>query len=358
MLSLPPELWDRIRNYLTKRDTLQLLLVCKAWNTTIIRLIGESIHITSNGSPEQLNQLLQDLVRYATFADKVDKLKIESYFSYHIDSHPILRRIIALCSNLIELKFTGTKVYEYLKMLNSGKKLLPNIQRINVTDLTYCSPSVRRLYVWVNYRYKTAITSLRFVDISVNKALYDYGGLIKYISLFSHLTEISIRGAGTDETTAFDFNELLQTNSNLEYVHIRDINCLKCVIFKMPSPTDTYPSLKKLRLNDLNVDIAFLPYVVSRLSGLQEFTFNKVTVVANNFFSEITSTNEDTFIELFNTLTADRVDLSYSYNGREYDYYVNKPRNVYPGTESSEREDFEYSLCEGCMAHRCFCTFY
>lgn len=177
MDTLPREVCTKIFSYLKKRDILNCKLLCKAWNKVVASLSGGSIAIIL--AYGKFKRLLNDLISYPSFAEKVSKLTVS--IPDIMNDTMVLQSILNLCPNLFVLKFTETQIQKYFEMLSSSKTQLPNVQRIEIKHLADCSKETQQLHIAANYRLSSTITTLVFGNVD-DKCFDDYGGLVQYLS--------------------------------------------------------------------------------------------------------------------------------------------------------------------------------
>lgn len=307
LATLPAEISNEIFYYLDKRDIKKMATVCKSWRQLVSCRLTDSISILLDYY--KFTRLLNDLTAFPNFAAKVNQITV---VCDDTSGATKLRSIINNCVNLQVLKFKETNIYEFVKMLNSRETVMPRIQNIEIMNLSECSPAIRRFDVWVNYRFRSTITTLQFMDVEENGALTNYGGLMKYLDYFPNLISIKICCDGWDDRTVeLNLNELLTVKNKLETLYITGVGRVDGDLQNMAE----YTSLKKLHLHRLNIDIKMLTYITKRFTKLEDLSLVASIVTPNDTVPE---TEAEQIIKDFNELPVEKLSLSYHYKGKCY----------------------------------------
>lgn len=306
MTTLPTELWEQITSYITDTDIKESSGVCKRWNTSLAGFRGTSISIKIYIC--QFDELLEDFKKYPSFILKIDKLTIQSKVTMHEDTI-LLRNVLHRCINLLVLEFTQKYIHRFLRMLNSSDTMLPSIQELDIANLTESPPSTRKFYIYINYRFRSTITTLQLTGIESNEALHRYGGLIGYTSRFPSLKNLEISGNCQNDQT-LDLNQLLAANLGLETLNIAYIPVKGDLVDLPPSSKVIYSSLKSLYLCGFSSDITIVEYILTRFTNLDYF---KVADVYIDQCEAVPGKAADAMIKDFNTVSAKLFHLYYVY---------------------------------------------
>jgi hypothetical protein len=327
VLHLPTEIWKEVFNCLSnKNDLKSCLLVCKSWYFISRSFFSDDIRIQLKDI--YFGKLYKDLSTYPALAEKVSAITLTDA-STGLSDATLFRSLLNLCTNLRELLFDITDIYEYLKILNRREASLPSIQKIHVIRLCECSPAVRRFHLWVNYRFRETITSIEIMDVEDNGALKNYGGLLAFASQFPHLTCLKAQSL-TEHNLEVDLTALLASNKKIETLKLYGVGKLNNTLKDSDlSPGDVeYSSLTKLKLAASKININTLKYIVTRFKNVKSIRLTTPLIVPDNTLTEKESTSIlDSFKEF--TKKSTRINISYRYKG---DHYIENKGELEPTT--------------------------
>jgi hypothetical protein len=327
VLHLPTEIWKEVFNCLSnKNDLKSCLLVCKSWYFISRSFFSDDIRIQLKDI--YFGKLYKDLSTYPALAEKVSAITLTDA-STGLSDATLFRSLLNLCTNLRELLFDITDIYEYLKILNRREASLPSIQKIHVIRLCECSPAVRRFHLWVNYRFRETITSIEIMDVEDNGALKNYGGLLAFASQFPHLTCLKAQSL-TEHNLEVDLTALLASNKKIETLKLYGVGKLNNTLKDSDlSPVDVeYSSLTKLKLAASKININTLKYIVTRFKNVKSIRLTTPLIVPDNTLTEKESTSIlDSFKEF--TKKSTRINISYRYKG---DHYIENKGELEPTT--------------------------
>jgi hypothetical protein len=323
-LHLPTEIWKEVFKCLNNKNDLKIcLLICKSWYFISRSFFSDDIRIQLNDI--YFDEIYKDLSTYPALAEKVSAITLTNASTGHSDA-TLFRSLLNLCSNLREVLFDITDIYEYLKILNRREASLPSIQKIHVIMLCECSLAVLGFHLWVNYRFRKTITSIEIMDVEDNSALKNYGGLLAFASQFPHLTYLKAQSL-TERNLEVDLTALLATNKKIETLKLYGVGKLNNTLKDSDlSPGDVeYSSLNKLKLDASKININTLKYIVTRFKNVKSIRLITPLIVPDNTLTEKESTSIlDSFKEF--TKKSTRINISYWYKDDPYirAYYLDK----------------------------------
>lgn len=265
----PREIMLIIFDNLSKEDQVTCLAVCKAWNAVSNDILGDlRIKIEP---PKSCYDLWQDIARYKTFGPGIVFLTVDNRRIQKDEATFI--QIIDACLNLVQLKFTCEfRLYGYLKKLNHPVVCMPNIQRLHSINMEKGNPSLRKLYLWTNFKYRETLASLSIWGLGANDTLDKHGGLIKFVSKFPKLNRLKVSLGEwvyfLDNVIEIDLAELTETSLALKTLEIHhykiSINPNQMIFSGTPKSR-----LEHLNLDVSSIDINCLSHITGQLKGLK-----------------------------------------------------------------------------------------
>lgn len=307
-----------------KKDLKNCLLVCKSWFYTIQAFFSQDIRIKMND--RSINKLYKDLQASPGFGQKVKYITFNQ-LSSGAELPTRLRNALNLCPNLLELQFDITDVYEYLKAMNCHEMVLPSIQKIRIPDLNACSPAVRRFHLWVNYRFRTTITSLEIADLEDNGALKNYGGLIKLVAQFPNLTYLRAKcHSHAERQLNVDLTALLQVCPKLQELKLYSIGKIINHIKDIPESEPTeFTNLTKLKLKVSQISIKSLQYITARFKNVNNLRLISYDVTPDN---SLTTTEATAILNEFKAYyeSFKRLNVNYKYKTQNFSFNNGKKR--------------------------------
>ncbi|KAK4510587.1 uncharacterized protein ATC70_005018 [Mucor velutinosus] len=314
---LPTELWKQVFTCTNKKDLKTCLLVSKSWHYVARSFFSEDIQVNLNDS--HLRRLEKDIKAHAHLGSKISRITI-NHLSTGMATPETFRSVINHCPNLLELEFEIADVYHYLKSLNCKEASMPNIQKIQVRSLLECSPAVRRFHLWVNYRFRSTITSIEIMDMKDNAALKDYGGLVTFASCFPQLTSLKAQCTTlTEKELNINLTELLKNNDRLQELKLYGIGKITNTLNEISSEATQmeFPSLTKLKLEVSAINIKSLEYITKRFTQLQSLRLLTSTVVPDNSLNETQAKNILSEFKAF-AVKPKRIHVSYKYKNEHF----------------------------------------
>ncbi|XP_058447663.1 uncharacterized protein LOC131428042 [Malaya genurostris] len=249
-VQLPPEIWDRIFDYLPFQQQLQKAVVCRAWNKRVAYKAILSLSCSGHNSQNLIYSIRNTIRNYKNF--KIELLRTEQ--EYLETQHAVLEcsqrfnvqtLSLELASSVMLEKFVDDH-YNWIRTVRNlclqlvdGENLpvdllakLTNLRKLRLLNITDANANWTKLLIQLSLiRALTIDAAWHYNDEALDK-------LIESVSNFTGLVELTIRSN--------DSACLTTIASNL--IHLEKLSLVRLTIRREDRVLD-FPSLKHLNFD-------------------------------------------------------------------------------------------------------------